>query len=415
MVPPTTFHPFPKLPWELRNEIWKFSIRPLNRPSAHIFCVEERKPQDSEAKELDVICSPIALWHGKYNLHITVPDQTMSCGSSAPGNPSAYMIDGGLWTACKESRVAMERAFKHQMWDAKRRAYPQYREARKTFLRSRAFRLPSLSESATSAGSSSSRSPAPPAPSSPYAGLEYETHLVPATGFFLSASSSALSSSALQGTAEADQQIAESKTFPRYFTLLPHQDLFIIRLSPRTLSDSTSSWRSLEHGFPLWSPKMGFYGFGKGNGLALEFDPSWQKSENASHISRTLSEAIMHFADLGALQTIWLIDYRLKPRDDVPVEKREPTSKQQVWHGGDGRRYVEMYSQLIEDGGEHLKRYYTEGIDGEDSATAEGSCHFFIETFEWGNFGDLYERQSADSDNPTSRFAPYVGILACLP
>lgn len=157
---------------------------------------------------------------------------------------------------------------------------------------------------------------------------------------------------------------------------------------------------------------MGFYGFGSYNGLAIEFNPSWSREE-LDCISESIYDAVMHFAD-HVVPTIWLIDYHLKAKDDLPAEEKEPSGKRKVWYGGDGCRFLEMYSQFLEDGGEHLKHYYTEGIDGENSTTAEGSCHEFIEKFEWYHFGDIYERQSSGSDNFFSRFPPYAGILACL-
>ncbi|KAK3956284.1 hypothetical protein QBC32DRAFT_367031 [Pseudoneurospora amorphoporcata] len=414
MAPPlTTFHPFPRLPWELRNEIWKFSIRPLDLPGAHVFCVEGRDLEDTEYKDCDVHCARIPLepqpWKSDDHtddtfLHMAVPAKTLS--SDPTGNPSLYLVDGGLWTACKESRAAMERAFRHQMWDTKRRAYPHYRSFPST--RPRIYIAPSL----VPIEPFPSRSPSPQRPPYPYRGFESQTHLVPATGFFLSASLPASSSSDQEGTGEADQAISESKTFPHYFTVLPHQDLFIILPSPRVSNSDDAYWQKLELGFPLWSPKMGFYGFNGRNGLAIEFDPNWSQ-ESKTHVRDMIYDAVIHFADAMRIQTIWLIDYRLKPNDDIPAEKREPTINQKVWYGGDGCLFVEMYSRFLEDGGEHLEWYYTEGIAGENSSIAEGSCHAFIENFEWYHF-DLYERESSGSDNFFSRFPPYVGILACL-
>lgn len=319
MAPLTTFHPFPRLPWELRNEIWKFSIRPRDLPGAHVFCVEERGLEDTKYKENDVHCARISL-EPHFDepddtfLHNAVPARTMSSGPT--GNPSLYLVDGGLWTACRESRAAMERAFKHQLWDPKRWAYPHYRAMQRiAWRRSRDFYIPS---SPAPIEPSPSRSPSPEYPPYPYVGLD--THLVPATGFFLSTSSSASFSPATEGTGKAEQPTAESKTFPHYFTVLPHQDLFIIRPSAWSPDSNDSYWQKLELGFPLWSPKMGFYGFGERNGLAIEFDPIWSK-ESKTHISEMIYDAVMHFADNGAVQTLWLIDYRLKPKDYMPTEK----------------------------------------------------------------------------------------------
>lgn len=151
MVPRTTFYPFSKLPWELRHDIWDLVVRPLDRPGVHIFCVEERELDDSEATECDVVCPPILLESGESNLHIRVPAATMSSGPA--GNPSTYMLDGGLWAACKESRAVMEKAFKHQMWDPKRKAYPEWYQSsfrrRCSFLQNFEYYGPLLQSSKT--------------------------------------------------------------------------------------------------------------------------------------------------------------------------------------------------------------------------------------------------------------------------
>lgn len=107
MAPLTTFHPFPRLPWELRNEIWKHSIRPLDRPGAHVFYIEKRDLEDPGPYECGVVCGPIEvepcpLEDPDTYLSVAVPAKTLSSGPS--GNPSAYVVDGGLWTACKETR-----------------------------------------------------------------------------------------------------------------------------------------------------------------------------------------------------------------------------------------------------------------------------------------------------------------------
>lgn len=104
------FNLFSKLPAELRVMIWDFAIRD-NSPAAHFFC------------------------HGAFDRNFTVDPErrfpapsgrngrTWRFGLSAPqnspnneyswvdGNPSAYMIDSGLWTACRESRERMIRHF----------------------------------------------------------------------------------------------------------------------------------------------------------------------------------------------------------------------------------------------------------------------------------------------------------------
>ncbi|EAA35331.2 hypothetical protein GE21DRAFT_1207 [Neurospora crassa] len=389
--PLTTFHPFPRLPWELRNEIWKQSIRPLDRPGAHIFCIEERKSEDSEPKECDVICNPIPLESGDSNLHIRVPAATISAGPA--GNPSTYMIDGGLWTACKESRAVMERVFRHRMWDPKRRAYLEYMRA-----------LQHLT----------------PALEDPYKGLEHETDLMPATGFFLSAPESS-SSSSFTRTTKADGPNHRVTTSPHYFSVFPHRDLFIMRPSSWKIKNM---WFQLQFGFPLGLKTWGYFGFGGKHGLAFEYDPIWeQEPYSRDHTGKVIiisaydrMTSTIQQLSLSDTDTVWFIDYRLKLKENTPTDKTEPSDNQKVFYGYDGRRYVEVYSKYVEGGGDRLPWFYTEGLEGEDSSSREGSCHYFIATVEFGltmEFLNELSENEWDMDDQ-ERHGPALGLLACL-
>ncbi|KAI1455752.1 hypothetical protein F4805DRAFT_459398 [Annulohypoxylon moriforme] len=111
----TTFHLFAQLPQELRDIIWDAAIRP-DVPSAHFFTAwngEENKQHDDYSTMADRSVVGRGHKHG-------VP-----CGLAAPrsdrtdpdtaswfdDNPSAYMVDSALWTACWDSREAMIRRF----------------------------------------------------------------------------------------------------------------------------------------------------------------------------------------------------------------------------------------------------------------------------------------------------------------
>lgn len=459
MAPLTTFHPFRKLPWEIRNEIWKLSVRPLDRPGAHIFCLELRESKDGTAKECDVQHPPIPVKTihydhpgsnpGKNFIHITVPAKTLSSGPA--GNPSAYMIDGGLWTACKESRAVMERVFNHEKWDPIRKAYPAYRKLdRETqvYLARESFyfdgpvppppRRNGLSPLPPRPQPQEERLPRerPPTPVDPYDAMGRDYFSVPATAFFWSSHS--LPSSSSNGLVEADSSSSQVAGSPHYFTVRPMLDLIIIRPTPwkSHLYLSEGYWHAFEHGFPFGAKKYGFRGFCGGNGFAIEYDPSWglkpefgttwrenslrgedgsfKLPDGAIGVFDIISNAIQNFSEHEQIQTIWLIDYRLKPKPGTPAATGTLRASQRVFHGGDGCRFVEMYSRFVPSGGDHLNGYYTEGIDGENSAMGQGSCHWFIQAFEDSRFGDHY-----DSDDSTrseySRYLPYVGLLACLP
>ncbi|KAK4034713.1 hypothetical protein C8A01DRAFT_38817 [Parachaetomium inaequale] len=129
---PRTFHLFPLLPKELRDAIWALAIRP-ERPSAHFFTVFDSSndaewsllSQHSIRHPLVKRCSLAAPQPRRDtfdNDHQQQQQQQQQQFSWIRGNRSAYLIDSGLWTACTESRDAMERLFKVAEWDIKRAA-----------------------------------------------------------------------------------------------------------------------------------------------------------------------------------------------------------------------------------------------------------------------------------------------------
>ncbi|KAK3934233.1 hypothetical protein QBC46DRAFT_400381 [Diplogelasinospora grovesii] len=112
-----TFHPFPRLPRELRDEVWEFAVLSLpRRGRAHfftLFCEEDRAALVSA--EPVVMCPPNPNIHSWY--HLAAPQ------CSGPGrlswidsNPSAYLCEIGLWGACRESREIMQKRFMPINW-----------------------------------------------------------------------------------------------------------------------------------------------------------------------------------------------------------------------------------------------------------------------------------------------------------
>ncbi|KAH8882202.1 hypothetical protein GQ53DRAFT_463394 [Thozetella sp. PMI_491] len=101
------FHLFPNLPKELRDLIWESAIRP-DRPSAHFFtlCYDGKESMRTQV---------LANWASRYQnwkLQLSCPQFSSTAFGSyswTDGNPSAYLLDSGLWTACRESRDAMRR------------------------------------------------------------------------------------------------------------------------------------------------------------------------------------------------------------------------------------------------------------------------------------------------------------------
>jgi len=95
--PAKTFHRFPYLPFELREMIWKLAIRPLTVPNAHFLTIF--KPPKSVPKGYATFV------HGR------AKKNTPILAAPLYNNSSAYMIDWGLWTACKDSRRIIQQSF----------------------------------------------------------------------------------------------------------------------------------------------------------------------------------------------------------------------------------------------------------------------------------------------------------------
>ncbi|RGP67691.1 hypothetical protein FSPOR_5881 [Fusarium sporotrichioides] len=109
----TTFNRFPDLPTELRVQIWKLVIRD-DRPGVHIFshCDSTKK----SLSEMRVMVS--REWCGSTFCELSPLHYFDSVRKDVPRkNVSTYLIDGGMWTACKESRSIMENHFRQSDWN----------------------------------------------------------------------------------------------------------------------------------------------------------------------------------------------------------------------------------------------------------------------------------------------------------
>ncbi|KAF5237834.1 hypothetical protein FANTH_10548 [Fusarium anthophilum] len=101
------FKRFSELPRELRDQIWSMAIRD-DRPGVHVFGLYDKTNDNvTEGRSLmrgdwpsDTWAAPS--WRRYFeNLNDDCSDE----------NISTYLIDGGLWTACHESRLIMERRY----------------------------------------------------------------------------------------------------------------------------------------------------------------------------------------------------------------------------------------------------------------------------------------------------------------
>ncbi|KAM0544695.1 hypothetical protein ACHAPJ_011682 [Fusarium lateritium] len=112
------FHHFSDLPRELRDEIWKSVIRPT-RPGVHVFRIYHSKLDNATGAQC------VAHLYYFHDQHLAAPLWNRYFGNAdahcSDKNVSTYLIDGGLWTACKESRMIMENHFKTSEWKSQRK------------------------------------------------------------------------------------------------------------------------------------------------------------------------------------------------------------------------------------------------------------------------------------------------------
>lgn len=123
---PDTFHPFPRLPVELRLAIWKLTLRTEGtpRPGAHFFGILVPE-EDPDADSLMNQSFFPRNWRYTPNYRLIGPRWTTTSAedrfvgikqepaSWTDNNPSAYLVDSGLWLACRES----QNLIKHAMWE----------------------------------------------------------------------------------------------------------------------------------------------------------------------------------------------------------------------------------------------------------------------------------------------------------
>ncbi|KAJ4313843.1 hypothetical protein N0V84_009198 [Fusarium piperis] len=103
----TTFHPFPRLPQEIRDAIWaKAANFRTEKREVHFFTVfNSRNREESAALTQYKLKGPssrscLAAPRCKDGEEL----------SWTEGNPSMYLLDRGLWTACSDSRAAILKA-----------------------------------------------------------------------------------------------------------------------------------------------------------------------------------------------------------------------------------------------------------------------------------------------------------------
>ncbi|KAJ4259705.1 hypothetical protein NW762_007636 [Fusarium torreyae] len=108
----STFKHFSDLPRELRDQIWSLAIRE-DRPGVHIFRGYDRRKDKVMKTHAMVSCDSYSRTLAEPSWHQCFPNIDEDCSDK---NVSTYLQDGGMWTACKESRLVMESYYRQSEW-----------------------------------------------------------------------------------------------------------------------------------------------------------------------------------------------------------------------------------------------------------------------------------------------------------
>lgn len=300
----TEFHFFSFLPWELRDQIWKLAIRP-DLPGAHVFRVRSTKASEQDdanhktSDDDDSNCGAKSLLAAPQCLPQGV-DFTPAAQAAAPiswtlNNPSTYLLDSGLWTACKESLLAIEKEFqvrsrRQKVWGVKELASFHKERGR--------FTLP---ETATLAACS-------------------------------------------RGSGR------------RYVTVFPNQDLVVLQSADVRALDWDVVWDSFpNNGFPpgleVWQHRDWDH---PERHMALDYDPMWDKP-----VSLFKYNPYCHggTALAGSPFTLGFIDYRIKRNPRCQATGLED-KYQKVFYASD-RRYIEVDTDELGGWADHDRMWDT--------------------------------------------------------
>ncbi|KAH7175187.1 uncharacterized protein B0J16DRAFT_418496 [Fusarium flagelliforme] len=106
-----SFHCFRNLPLELQTEIWNSAVRPAKAGVQIFSLTSQHRSQSheggaSETPWADTYYLTGPKWaFGPKSSQFSAIDETTA--SWTKNNPSTYLIDSGLWNACRQSRRAM--------------------------------------------------------------------------------------------------------------------------------------------------------------------------------------------------------------------------------------------------------------------------------------------------------------------
>lgn len=358
------FHLFSFLPWELRDQIWKLAIRP-DLPGAHVFRVrnpnasKQDDPDHRTSDDDDANCGAKSLLAAPQCLPQGV-DFTPAAQAAAPiswtlNNPSTYLIDSGLWTACKESLLVLEKEFQVRA----RRQNAWGAEELEMFHKERGrFTLP---ETATLAACS-------------------------------------------RGSER------------RYVTIFPNQDLVVLQsVDVGAPHDWRFVWDLVWESFPskVFCPEQDAWKDSDRRlperHMALEYNPAWDTAA-----FRLILDIVMATAEAGCPSTLWFIDYRIKRNPRHQATELED-KYQKVFYASD-RRYIEVDTDELGGWADHDRKWDTgrEGPAPDDLDNVYGSYPgAFIEQLD-SNLDSYWDVSEDDWERGKENY-PWVKykLLAC--
>ncbi|KAL3303865.1 Methyltransferase domain-containing protein [Colletotrichum asianum] len=264
-----SFPQFPKLPQELRDQIWSDAVRPINPNHAGVHFFTVFNPVHSDEKFTDhLVVQQVDYCSNRSKFPLILSAPTSKDDTSLPswnvGNPSTYAADFGLWTACRDSYKAIYKGYDRLRQDSiqkikRPRAFPTWHTCRED-----CKDFPVTFSAANGDGS------------------------------------------------------------PVHLTVLPLRDLFVLR----RFEDVGSISSALKNA-PFDSPKLGYCGV---THVAVEFDPQWsvegiEQCRNNAEITnveyrayREISQAI--WSPLRPFQHLWMVDYRLRLKAGVSGQEK---------------------------------------------------------------------------------------------
>ncbi|KAK3291174.1 uncharacterized protein B0H64DRAFT_409989 [Chaetomium fimeti] len=345
------FHFFPRLPWELREKIWKLVIRPAE-PGVHVFrlCSQGHSSRKSEHRAFTDQDDrrPCLWWLAAPQCLPKGVDFSPASREAAPiswtlNNPSTYLIDSGLWTACKESMLIIEREFQ-----APARLQHEWSPSEVKSFRAKRGRF-TLPETTT-------------------------------------------------------YKIFDHSSL-RYFTIFPLQDLLILKPPEVSYFDMGIT----DDIFPSLVSHDNYKKIGRyvhSRNAALEYDPAWDKIRHngVEHRTPNIVRDIVESTSMSYTFSIWFIDYRIKrnPRHD------QEATEEQADKSGDGpatvfyandRRFVEVKKGQLGRTKGHRRMwdagYEVETKDDEEPCSCCGSDGFMMQL---QDFMDELDAQFASED-----------------